>query len=357
LTELVLMNHLKFLDVSGVGNSGKSALVDLLREIDGLYVPHFQFEFDFLRVRGGLIDLRHALVEDWSPVRSHAAFKAFIDVTNRMGANPRSWLDMSAWLASTSQRYDRYFNGRFTELTHKFAEKFIIGKFRSEWPYDDLNTSSIEVFLRKILRRIGFRKNLLREVLLLDGSNFDEFANQLLIELFETITPPNCQTIVLNNGFEPFNPVPFLEMINGSKQIVVTRDPRDVYVSGLNSHAVAKTDKALLAPDNDGLNKSFLAADDVELFIRRFKLFNRNVFFEERSKILHVSFESLVTSYEATTAQLFDFLEVSPNSHIKKCEYFDPNKSKRNVRLWEKFSDQKPIRRIESELGAYIVNS
>lgn len=96
------MANLAFIDVSGVGNSGKSTAADLLREIDGLFVPHFQFEFDFLPVRGGLIDLRHALLEDWSPIRSHAGIIAFLDAASRMGRNPRAWWDVPVWLESTS---------------------------------------------------------------------------------------------------------------------------------------------------------------------------------------------------------------------------------------------------------------
>ena len=39
---------MNFIDVSGVGNSGKSAVVDLLRELSHFYVPEYWFEFDFI---------------------------------------------------------------------------------------------------------------------------------------------------------------------------------------------------------------------------------------------------------------------------------------------------------------------
>ena len=41
---------MRYIDVSGVGNSGKSAVVDLLREVDEIYVPDFQFEFDLIPI-------------------------------------------------------------------------------------------------------------------------------------------------------------------------------------------------------------------------------------------------------------------------------------------------------------------
>lgn len=48
---------MNFIDVYGVGNSGKGALVDLLRELDGIYVPEWSFEFDMIRLPVGLLDI------------------------------------------------------------------------------------------------------------------------------------------------------------------------------------------------------------------------------------------------------------------------------------------------------------
>jgi hypothetical protein len=75
-------------DLSGFMFSGKSAVSDLLREYDGVYVPGYREEFDLLRMAGGLIDLANA-VDDWSPIRTHAALDRFERLTRRMADAPR----------------------------------------------------------------------------------------------------------------------------------------------------------------------------------------------------------------------------------------------------------------------------
>ena len=47
---------MKFIDISGCGNSGNSTLSDLFKKFDGFVVPHYNFEFNLLRIQGGLLD-------------------------------------------------------------------------------------------------------------------------------------------------------------------------------------------------------------------------------------------------------------------------------------------------------------
>lgn len=341
-----------FIDVSGVGNSGKSAVVDLLREVDGLFVPEYWFEFDFIRVPGGLLDLRHCLLEDWSPIRSHAAYYAFVDVVHKMGCDPAPW-DLLGLLQSTSQRYDGRFCGQFRKLSLEFLEQFKVASYRAEWPYDGLNEHSLVRFVRKVIRRLGFRKKLVREVLLLDGQNFDSAAREYLEKLYSLIVPAECDGIILNNGFEPFNPGPALDML-AARQIVVTRDPRDVFVSGLNHHNVGREDANLLAFDNDGMNKSFLATDDMTLFVKRYRLYQEKLFSGSRQDVFHVAFEKLIQDSEVNINRILEFLEIDSSRHTKANQFFVPARSARNVGIWRHYSRQDEIQYIESELGAYL---
>jgi hypothetical protein len=344
----------RFIDVSGVGNSGKSALVDLLREFDGLWVPEFWFEFDILRIPGGLIELKTWLCDDWSPVRSHAAVRCFHDVAERMGLDPR-WWDLRGLMRSTSQRYDRRFNGRFRSLSHRFADSFVIGRYRSEWPFDGPREGDVRRFVRKILRRVGFRRQIMPEVLLVDGTDFAERATRYLEELYSEIVPADTEAVGLNNGFEPFNPVPGLNMIRGALQCVVTRDPRDVFVSGLSAHRVTGSDRRLLAHDNDGLSKSFLATDDLALFVRRYRLYQNNLYRGDDPRVLRVRFEDLVCKYEATAHRVTEFLGLERSRHRRPQSCFSPERSRRNVGLWRQYSGREEIDYIERELSAYLV--
>lgn len=350
-----LPTDFRFIDVSGVGNTGKSAVVDLLREVSGAWVPEYWFEFDIIRVPGGLLDLRHALVDDWSPIRSHAALHRFLDVADKMGRDPAAW-DLPGLMRSTSQRYDARFAGRFTAASRAFAESFVVGRYKSEWPYDALAESGPRRLARKIARRAGFRRRLLRDVRLVDGRDFDARARYYLSQLFEPLIEPGEDIVVLNNALEPFNAPPGLDMLAPARQIVVTRDPRDVYVSGLNAHAVRSADRALIAFDNDGLNKSFLATDDLDFFVRRFALYHAHLPATPDRRVLQVRFEDVARQPEATTRRLFDFLDLTADRHARPGTSFRPDVSARNVGLWRQFSDRGAIAFIEERLAPYLVH-
>ena len=340
---------MQFLDVSGVGNSGKTAVCDLLREVDGIHVPPYWFEFDFVRIPNGLLDLRHRLLEDWSPTRAHYGIKAFCRVAEQMGIDP-AWWDLPRLLRSTSQRYDRHFGWQFVRLSREFAAQFVQLKYDGEWPYDDLELWSGRRFLRKILLKIGARAHLMREVIVADGADFDARATAYLKALFSFRAAADSRLVVLNNGFEPFNPIPGLDMIAGSRQIVVTRDPRDVYVSGLNRHKARGSDKDLLPFDNDGLNKSFLATDNLSQFVKRQRILYEKLYSGDDPRVLRVRFEDLCVSYYDTTAQIFDFLGIGRERHKSPRTCFIPEKSRAGVGLWRSYTGRAEIEHIAREL-------
>lgn len=345
---------MEFIDVSGIGNSGKSAVVDLLREIDGLFVPEYWFEFDLVRIRGGLLDLRHSLYEDWSPVRSHAAYHEFVSVVKKMGCDPKPW-NFFGQVISTGHRYNCRFRGEFQAISLKFVNQFLIGSYRAEWPYDGLRECSFKNFSKRILRRIGFRNFLLNEVMLLDGKEFDKKAKDYLKDLYSTIVPANCDRIILNNGLEPFNPAPGLEML-GARQIIVTRDPRDVYVSGLDRQNVSKSDASLLAFDNSGTNKSFLGTNNLDLFIKRYRLYREHLYKGCHPNVLKIDFENLIINADEVTSKILQFLDIKPSRHRKENVHFIPSRSLKNIGVWRRYTKKEEIRYIESQLGEFLVD-
>jgi hypothetical protein len=342
LARLLTLKRLQFLDVSGVGNSGKTAVCDLLREIDGIHVPPYWFEFDFIRIPNGLLDLRHRLLADWSPIRSHYGIKAFCRAAEQMGLDP-AWWDFPGLLRSSSQRYNRDFDGKFVDLSKKFAQSFVKTSYYAEWPYDDMQLWAGWRLLRKILHKTGLRARLRRRVFVAEPTDFDARATAYLRALFSFRVPAACDIAILNNGFEPFNPIPGLNMIEGARQIVVIRDPRDVYVSGLNRHKVRDGDKSLLSFDNDGLNKSFLATDNLAEFVVRQRILYDRLYLNQDARILRVRFEDLCLSYGDTCASIFDFLGIDPARHISPKTLFIPKKSQSGIGLWRSYGGQNEI--------------
>lgn len=347
-----MVSKINFVDVSGLGNAGKSAITDLLREIDGFYVPEYWFEFDILRVPRGLLDLRHCLLEDWSPIRSNAAYYEFIDVTEKMGLDPNPW-NILGLINSTGQRYDRRFDGQFRSLSRQFADQLKVGSYKAEWSYDGLRENGIKRLLKRLMRRLGFRRSLFNDVILLNGNGFDKKAKAYLDNLYRLIIPPSCDHVVFNNGFEPFNPEPGLEML-GARQIAVIRDPRDIFVSGLNIYNISDEDKHLLAFDNNGLSKSFLATDDLDAFVTRYRLYQEKLYSGINSHVLHVTYEKLILDYDAQIKKIFDFLDIDPARHQRANTKFIPSESIKNIGLWKHYGRKDEIRFIESHLNEYL---
>jgi len=339
--------NFRYIDVSGVGNSGKSAVVDLLREVDGIYVPEYWFEFDIIRIPNGLLDLRHRLVSDWSPIRAHYAVHAFLDTVEMLGRNPE-WWDLVGLSRSTA-RYDRRFAGEFTRCSRDFALSFVRARYFAEW-YDDPHEARLVHLWRKVLRKLGMRMRLRREVMIADGDQFDAKARNYLDGLYAGIVAPGTDRVILNNGLEPYNPVPGLDMLAGAHQIVVTRDPRDVYVSGLNHHRVAAADRAFLASDNDGLNKGFLATDDLAIFVERFRTYHRHLYAGNDPRILRLRFEDFLLDHEIARARAFAFLGLDPKRHARAGQHLQPAVSAKNVGLWKHYSRRDEIEYIADAL-------
>lgn len=347
---------MRYFDVSGVGNSGKSAIVDLLREVDEIYVPDFQFEFDLIRTKNGLLDLRSSIVDDWSPVRSDIALKLFIKKAYRMGIDP-SYLDFFGLLNSLSTRYERYFNGRFFFHTKNFTDSLIISSYKALWPFEEDLENRLILFTKKILSRLGFKDPRMREVLIVDPKDFDKKVKKYLDNLYSEVVKQEQDCVVLNNSIEPFNPLRGLKILGSeSKQIIVLRDPRDIFISGRSKKEVKRSGQGfdLIAFDNDGTNKSFLGTQNINSFIDRQKIFLEKSFSESTGNVFIVWFEDLVLAYEKTSKDIFNFLEIKHDNHLRKKEFFDPDKSFENIFLWKKYEDSSEIEQIERSLNEYL---
>ena len=164
--------------------------------------------------------------------------------------------------------------------------------------------------------------------------------------------PEDKSVVIFNNGFEPFNPVSGLNMLKNSKQIVVLRDPRDIYVSGLNFYNILDEDKALMPKDNDGLNKSFLATDDINLFIERFELFSNNIYSCDDSRIYKLHFEDLVINYDETVSRILNFLDLDHSLHKNRKKIFNPSEA--SYKLWLDYSKKDEISYLEERLNKYL---
>ena len=65
--------------------------------------------------------------------------------------------------------------------------------------------------------------------------------------------------------------------------------------------------------------------------------------------------EDLVLNYKKTINSLFNFLNIDIKNHIYQNKFFDPSKSKNEIMLWKKNSENSTVFEvIENELNQYL---
>ena len=66
---------------------------------------------------------------------------------------------------------------------------------------------------------------------------------------------------------------------------------------------------------------------------------------------MYVTFEQMIYHYDEYVKKVLDFVGISEKNHVQKRKFFDPEKSIKNTKLWEKtdkYADAVAI--IEKEL-------
>ena len=102
----------KVIDFSGYSFSGKSAYYDLVREFDTTKSYLREFEFELLRVPGGILELYSNLTYNWSPIRSSESIREYIKLIKKLGGNS----NLLSRLSNNGNRYDEFFP-EFTKLS------------------------------------------------------------------------------------------------------------------------------------------------------------------------------------------------------------------------------------------------
>lgn len=338
----MIQKQLMYLDLSGYSFTGKSAYNNLIAEFKGFDTHAFDFEFDLLRTKDGIIDLYAALIENWSPVRSSEAIRGFKKIIKAYGGK-KTFADR---LSKTGRHYDYTFPG-FTEISEKYIEDLIDTSWRGQWPYSFEKTSVPQMIMYKLLYNIGY-KNIFETDVFLSSPTKEYFiarTKQYLADILSANVPPETIAIVINNVFEPFNPIRSLPFFDNVKSIIIDRDPRDIYLAAWNY------------TNQDG-SKGWKATlgKDVDDFVQRFKLYRKNIDTCIHPDILRVTFEDLILEYDQTLLKLYDFLAIDSSVHHKKKEYFDPKISQAGVGMWKNSSRQAEIAYIYDHLNEYCKN-
>ena len=341
---------MKVIDISGFGHSGKGAFSDLLREFEAYYVPHANFEFNLLRIQGGILDLRNSLVENWSPIRSDAAIRRFLKLIKRIGPKADLRFPKSLFY-SNGMNYDSFFNQKFSLISKKYIDKLIDYSYDGDWPFPMVDASPFKQFNQRFLSFFGIKKVFLNRVYVSSPRNFDIITKNYLDELLSEISNESFNNLILHNAFEPFNPVKSLRLFNNARSIIVQRDPRDIFCSAINPDHGYRPNYEV--DYHWQLKRNFLRTDSIDEFIKRQKIYYDSVNYVNHERILRIRYEDLILNYNKTLKIVYDFVGENKENHVNKFKYFNPDLSKKNIGIWKNYEKVEEINLIYNELKEY----
>ena len=331
----------KIISVSGYGSTGSSAVVDLLKEFDDFFI--MGGEFRMIQDPGGLEELCNSLSNSWGWVRSDAYIRRFINYTNIIGRRITPF--------RYGEHLNKAFNFKFFEIRNQFIDSIVDTSWDGHWFYHDYYERSlfetvIENIKRSLSWHFGFSREWLRaktkkSTMYFVRSDVDVYkkAQKFITLLFHEVNS-NSHNLVFDQLILPYHKDKYDRLFPGLKQIVVDRDPRDVYLDAKNYNAYPIT-------------------DDINTFISFYESSRTISKISNNDKNLKVQFEDLILNYDKTLSTLANFLKINLSDHNNNFKYFQPEFSKKNTQTWLKLKNKdmiKNIMTIEQKLSKWCYN-
>lgn len=309
-------NDNKILSVSGYGSTGSSAVVNFLEEFENCHV--MGGEFRLVQDPDGLEDLCYNLTNSWGWVRSDAYIRRFKKYTDIIGRriSPLTY----------GEHLNKEFNFNFFKYRDQFIENITDTKWQGHWFYHDYHERNyfqvlIENFKRSLSWHFGLsplwlRKNTKKSEMFFVKSDADVYdhARNFLKKLFDELDI-TAEYLVFDQLILPYHKTKFDPLFPGFKQIVVDRDPRDVFLDAKNYNAYPIT-------------------PNIESFISFYETSRKLNVVENNESTLLIRFEDLIYQYGETTKKIVDFLGIDFANHTKKFSRLDPKVSIKNTKTW-----------------------
>lgn len=318
--------------ITGYGYSGASALIDLLKEFEG--IQNVPFEFQIIQEPDGLLDLMNGLVKSKRRLYTNTVVNRFYNCINGYGC-----LNLS-----------HYLNGKLGEISKRYINSLVELKWegRSNYDPEDIRstldkrrykyiTRLVGTILRTINPHIAWPPSKERFFAFLDEETFIQKTQQYVKELLTEAGIDTSGTIILDQIFSTSDPLSGSEFFTDDVlSIIVDRDPRDVYIM-----------TNILYPERCRFMPNL---GDVGKFINYYKLLHHNRI--DDSRVLYLRFEDLIYRYDKTVSYIEGILN---KKQIFPKSYFKPELSINNTQMFKDYPKYKEdISKIESELSGYI---
>ena len=315
--------------------SGSSAVTDLLREYEGINTKNSDFEYVFLYAPDGLFDLEYKLLYNNNAIRSDEAIKSFRKLMQELYI-------YGGWGIAN---YKEKISQNFIKIVDSYLNTIVTSKYHGIWYYHQKPTKVdwiIRVIKRVLFKKTVKLKQLQLEMSMISSEDFYEKSRKFIVDVIKQISDTE-ENIVLDQLILPHN----LNLIDNYKiegllPIIVSRDPRDVFV--LNKYFWKPRNQEVPYPT------------DVKEFCNYYKMMRENEK-KTNTSVLRLKFEDLVLNYEKTKQDIENFIGVDSIHHKAKFEYFNPAISVNNLQVYNRDIDYLPeVEIIESELFEYLYN-
>jgi len=323
-------------NLTGYSYSGKGAVASVLREVESAKSFQHGREFELFRMPGGIIDLRYALVEAWSPMRADMAIRSFQKLTKTLLKRRPRIYNLNSMLSPTGQEYEAEILG-FKDELNCFLNKIITFQTTKKWPYPAYQDHPSRALSRRFAKVMRLSQSELVSSCLGGADVFDN-AFDFLMKRMVSLT--NKKILILNNAFDPSLVSSQKKKFPRIKHIIVDRDPRFIYLDQINKGALNRKDEKT-----------------VNEFIKDFKFAREQSNFLSGNNTHKIKFENFILDYDLEVERLSNFLGLKIEDLQRKKVHFNPDKEQFNIHSIISSSNlKKDILQIEFKLKGFLQN-
>lgn len=321
--------------------SGSSAATDLVAEFKDCKNEFRSHEYIFLHCPNGVFDLEDKLLYNNNALRSDEALRTFAKQMDDL-YDKRFWW-VGDYKTKAGVDFKKHSDAFLQDIT---GFEYSGYWYMSEYPDTKMIAKLIAIKPCKILfHKFHKFKKITRydnqmNITFIKPEDFYKAAKQYIYNVLGMMSGGEGN-LLLDQLLLPFNLYRMDHYFDDDAfAIVVERDPRDVFI--LNKYIWGKKDISIAIPT------------DVHMFCKYYRQMRESEHPCSSKKVLRLHFEDMIYNYDATLANIKEFLQFTDEDHIHPKERFDPALSIRNTQLFHENKYQKERRVIEQELKDYL---
>lgn len=329
------MDNLNYIHVLGYGWSGSSAIIDLLKEYDCIFVPNL--EFRLIKERYGLMNLETMLTVQWDPIETDIAIKDFLWLTKKLDER------ISKFYFHFGHCYSSTIGSHFLKVTDDYIGKLVEYQFNSSWHFFYWRLSVFQRVLYWFRKKFHLSEysEQMYFTMPMTTESFEAETRDYIDNIFKPLVDKSKKLIVLDQGVPAHYPEYAFKYTNNARVIIIDRDPRDVYVDLVNCQELIGAELA--------------KEDNADMFIDWYKSlhFRKNEIILNKEDVLFINFEDIILNYDESVKKIERYLGINSDNHINPKAFFNPQLSKTNIGIWRLYKNQAVMKKIQEVLGEY----